>query len=154
MCLISQIVPVLPRTLSGKVYSLGRKRRELTLDYVVAIGPGNRVVSRAVARSIVYISQHVACAGIGGVLTSRSPRIVTRCRPLIPVFRGVTRLTTVLHGGHVGHNSVSFSFPRAGMVLSGGKGPMSVHPCSHGITAGLVRSFVLTTGRAITTRCC
>lgn len=152
ICLTSHIVPVLPRILSGNVYSLGTKRSHLTLSYVVAISPGNRIVSRRVTRAIVQMSGHVDCANMSGILTRR-PRTLGRSRSFIPVVRGVRRLSAVLERQQNGENSVSFSFPRAGVRLSRGKGPVGVGPCREGDTAGVVRSFVLLTGRAITRRC-
>lgn len=153
ICLTSHIIPVLPRHLSGKVYSLGRKRSELTLDYLVSVGRGNGMISRRVTRAIVGMGREVYCASMGGVLRSASRRTGGQCSTLVPVFFVVGRLSKVLQGDHRRENSVSFSFPRDGVVLGTTKGTVSIGPCRTGITAGVVRSFVLVTGRAITRRC-
>lgn len=143
ICLISHAVPVLPRHLYGRVYSLHPGRRGLYFSIVFRLGGGTRVRRSRVAHAVVGDSHHFACRRTRTIVRAKRNRCGRRVLTLGNLTRG-------LHSHHFGSKTVTFSHCRIGFSVSRGNGPLKACVGRSGRTGGLVRRFVLLTGHAMT----
>ena len=141
--LVDRVIPMLPHILSNGICSLNAGEDRLALSCIMTINDKGIVVDHQIAETVVHIDARMTYTSVKKILEEEDAEEIARYQDLVPMFRMMGELSSVLREKRRQRGSIDFDFPETKMVLDKNGRPLEMKPYDRNVATKLIEDFML-----------
>ena len=141
--LVDRVIPMLPHTLSNGICSLNAGEDRLALSCLMTVNPRGEVVDYRLAESVIHVNRRMTYTSVAGILEAEDPKEMEEYRELVPMFRDMARLSSLIRKRRQKRGAIDFDFPESKIILDKSGHPLEIRPYERNTATKLIEDFML-----------
>jgi ribonuclease R len=147
--LIDRVIPMLPKKLSNGLCSLNPKVDRLTLSCTMVIDKSGRVLEHDIFESIIKTKERMTYTNVTKILKDNDPEMLEKYGYLVPEFKLMEELCSVLNKRRIGRGALDFEFEESMIILDETGKPIDIRPRQREIANRIIEEFMLVCNETI-----
>lgn len=141
--LVDRVIPMLPRRLSNGICSLNAGQDRLALSCIMTVSPRGAVIDHVIAETVIHVDRRMTYASVKKILEEDDPEEIAEYEELVPMFREMQKLASVLRKRRKKRGSIDFDFPETKIILDEQGHPVDIKPYDRNTATKLIEDFML-----------
>ena len=141
--LADRVIPMLPHTLSNGMCSLNAGEDRLALSCIMTIDKSGNVVDHVIAETLVNVNERMTYTSVKQILEEEDEGECERYRELIPMFKLMKELSSILREKRHNRGAIDFDFPEAKLVLDENGTPLELKAYDRNVATKIIEDFML-----------
>ena len=141
--LVDRVIPMLPHTLSNGICSLNAGEDRLALSCIMTINEKGSVIDHKIAETVVHIDERMSYNSVKKILEEEDKLEIERYRELVPMFKLMAELSSILREKRTQRGSIDFDFPETKMILDENGKPIEIKPYDRNVATKIIEDFML-----------
>ena len=141
--LVDRVIPMLPRRLSNGICSLNAGQDRLALSCIMTVSPRGAVIDHVIAETVIHVDRRMTYASVKKILEEDDPEEIAEYEELVPMFREMQKLASVLRKRRKKRGSIDFDFPETKIILDEQGHPVEIKPYDRNTATKLIEDFML-----------
>ncbi|MCA1021362.1 ribonuclease R [Halobacillus litoralis] len=147
--LVDRVIPMIPHRLSNGICSLNPQVDRLTLSCEMEISPKGEVVSHEIFQSVIKTNERMTYKDVNEILTNEDPALMEKYKDLVPMFRNMEKLASILRGKRMDRGAIDFDFKEAGVVVDEEGKAVDVRLRERSVAERLIEEFMLAANETV-----
>ncbi|MDX8044687.1 ribonuclease R [Gracilibacillus sp. S3-1-1] len=119
--LVDRVIPMIPHRLSNGICSLNPQVDRLVLGCDMEINASGEVVNHEIFQAVINTTERMTYKAVNQILVDHDEKVMDRYETLVPMFRDMEDLASILRSKRFGRGAIDFDFKEA-QVLVDAKG--------------------------------
>lgn len=141
--LTDRVIPMLPHKLSNGICSLNEGVDRLALSCIMDVDRKGNVVSHQLAETVIRVDRRMSYTSVKKILTDEDPREIQAYESLVPLFRLMEELASILREKRRQRGSIDFDFPESRLILDETGHPVDIRPYDRNVATKIIEDFML-----------
>ncbi len=150
--LADRVVPMLPPKLSNGICSLNPAVDRLTMSCVMEINGEGNVVRYETFPSVIKTTARMTYTKVNQIL-GEDAEAIAEYRPLVPMFRDMLSLMSVLREKRGRRGALDFDLPEAKVKLNSEGWPLEIRRVNRGVAERVIEEFMLVANETVAEHC-
>ncbi len=151
--LVDRVIPMLPRRLSNGICSLNAGEDRLALSCIMTIDRKGNVIDHVVAESVIHVDRRMTYTSVKKILEEEDQEEIAEYEELVPMFRQMQKLASILREKRRKRGSIDFDFPETKVILDDIGEPIEIKPYERNTATKLIEDFMLIANETIAENC-
>lgn len=147
--LVDRVIPMLPHKLSNGICSLNANVDRLALSCIMEIDVKGNVVGHRIAETVVNINKRMDYTTVNKILEQEDEQAIEENKDLVPMFKMMNNLATILREKRHKRGSIDFDFPESKIILDEKGRPIEIKPYERNSATKLIEDFMLIANETI-----
>ncbi|QNM06937.1 ribonuclease R [Qiania dongpingensis] len=141
--LTDRVIPMLPKELSNGICSLNAGVDRLAFSCIMEIDGKGRVLGHEIMKSVICVDRRMTYTAVKGILEDRDEKLRREYEELVPMFRLMADLSSILRAKRKKRGSIDFDFPESKILLDEEGRPVEIKPYDRNVATMLIEDFML-----------
>lgn len=141
--LVDRVIPMLPRRLSNGICSLNAGEDRLALSCIMTIDPKGNVIDHVIAETVIHVDRRMTYTSVKKILEDNDEAETAQYEELVPMFREMKVLATILREKRKKRGSIDFDFPETKVILDEKGHPVEIRPYDRNTATKIIEDFML-----------
>ncbi|MBR5509721.1 MAG: ribonuclease R, partial [Lachnospiraceae bacterium] len=141
--LVDRVIPMLPRRLSNGICSLNAGQDRLALSCMMTIDPKGNVVDHVIAETVIHVDRRMTYTSVKKILEEQDEAEIAEYEELVPMFREMQILASILREKRKKRGSIDFDFPETKVILDDQGHPVEIRPYDRNTATRIIEDFML-----------
>lgn len=141
--LVDRVIPMLPRRLSNGICSLNAGQDRLALSCIMTIDSKGNVIDHVIAETVIHVDRRMTYTSVKKILEEEDPAEIAEYEALVPMFRQMRELASVLREKRRKRGSIDFDFPETKVILDDQGHPVEIKPYDRNTATRIIEDFML-----------
>lgn len=146
--LVDRVIPMLPHKLSNGICSLNQGQDRLALSCIMDIDFTGKVVGHQVYETVLNVNQRMSYTSVKKILEDHDEEELEQYKDLVPMFKDMEELASLLRNKRKLRGSLDFDFPEAKIIIENGK-IKEIKPYERNIATNIIEEFMLIANETI-----
>lgn len=147
--LVDRVIPMIPHRLSNGICSLNPQVDRLTLTCEMEINAQGEVVNHEIFQSVIKTNERMTYKDVNSILEDDDPELIKKYEELVPMFRQMEKLASILRGKRMGRGAIDFDFKEAGVVVDEEGKAVDVRLRERSVAERLIEEFMLAANETV-----
>lgn len=147
--LVDRVIPMIPHRLSNGICSLNPKVDRLTLSCEMEINNLGDVVSHEIFQSVIKTTERMTYSDVRSILEDEDEELIERYEPLVPMFKDMGELASVLREKRMRRGAIDFDFKEAKVLVDEEGKPTDVVMRDRSVAEKLIEEFMLVANETV-----
>ncbi len=147
--LVDRVIPMLPHRLSNGICSLNHGEDRLTLSCIMTIDAGGNIVDHDIVESVINVNERMSYTDVAKILEDNDEETIERYKELVPMFRQMAELSSILRKKRQAKGSIDFDFPESKIILDDEGNPIDIVPHERNTATKLIEDFMLAANETV-----
>ncbi|SDO22072.1 ribonuclease R [Halobacillus sp. SY10] len=147
--LVDRVIPMIPHRLSNGICSLNPQVDRLTLTCEMEINSHGEVVNHEIFQSVIKTNERMTYKDVNSILQDEDPELIKKYEELVPMFRDMEKLASILRGKRMGRGAIDFDFKEAGVVVDEEGKAVDVRLRERSVAERLIEEFMLAANETV-----
>lgn len=147
--LVDRVIPMLPHKLSNGICSLNANVDRLALSCIMEIDSKGNVIGHRIAETVVNINKRMDYTTVNKILEFEDEQAIEENKELVPMFKMMNELATILREKRHKRGSIDFDFPESKIILDEKGRPVEIKPYERNSATKLIEDFMLIANETI-----
>ena len=147
--LVDRVIPMIPHRLSNGICSLNPQVDRLTLTCEMEINGHGEVVNHEIFQSVIKTNERMTYKDVNSILQDEDPELINKYEGLVPMFRDMEKLASILRGKRLGRGAIDFDFKEAGVVVDEEGKAVDVRLRERSVGERLIEEFMLAANETV-----
>lgn len=141
--LVDRVIPMLPRRLSNGICSLNAGEDRLALSCIMTIDSKGKVIDHVITESVIHVDRRMTYTSVKKILEEEDAAEIKEYEELVPMFREMKVLASILREKRRKRGSIDFDFPETKVVLDEQGHPVEIKPYERNTATKIIEDFML-----------
>ena len=141
--LVDRVIPMLPHKLSNGLCSLNAGVDRLALSCIMEIDEKGKVIGHKIAETVVNIDRRMTYTAVNKILTFGDEETCKEYEELVPMFKLMEELASILREKRKSRGSIDFDFPESKIYLDEKGFPVDILPYERNVATKIIEDFML-----------
>lgn len=152
--LADRVIPMLPTALSNGSCSLNEREDRLTLSCLMKIDKKGKVLESEICESVINSDRRMSYNEVYELLEKKASKELTEeCSLLIPMFKDMEKLSSVLIKAREKRGAIDFDFPETKLILDENGHVEKLLPRVSNTATKIIESFMLAANETVAEYC-
>ncbi|MEG0297913.1 MAG: ribonuclease R [Clostridium sp.] len=147
--LIDRVIPMLPKKLSNGICSLNPQVDRLALSCFMTIDAKGKVLDHEIAETVIRTNERMTYTDVTKILTENDQDLIERYKEVVPMFREMQKLCTILRAKRMRRGAIDFDFEESKIILNEFGKPIDIKPYERAIANRMIEEFMLIANETI-----
>ncbi|CAM4055194.1 ribonuclease R [Bacillus manliponensis] len=147
--LVDRVIPMIPHRLSNGICSLNPKVDRLTLSCEMEINQLGDVVKHEIFQSVIKTTERMTYSDVRSILEDEDEELIKRYEPLVPMFKDMAELASVLRDKRMRRGAIDFDFKEAKVLVDEEGKPTEVIMRDRSVAEKLIEEFMLVANETV-----
>lgn len=147
--LVDRVIPMIPHRLSNGICSLNPKVDRLTLGCEMEINHQGQVVEHEIFQSVIHSTERMTYSDVNKILVDQDEELRNKYEPLVPMFKEMEKLASILREKRFGRGAIDFDFKEAQVLVDDMGRPTDVAIRERSVAERLIEEFMLAANETI-----
>ncbi|SFJ42952.1 ribonuclease R [Halobacillus dabanensis] len=147
--LVDRVIPMIPHRLSNGICSLNPQVDRLTLTCEMEIDAQGEVVNHEIFQSVIKTNERMTYKDVNSILEDEDSELMKKYEDLVPMFREMEKLASILRGKRMGRGAIDFDFKEAGVVVDEEGKAVDVRLRERSVAERLIEEFMLAANETV-----
>ncbi|CDQ19287.1 RNAse R [Halobacillus karajensis] len=147
--LVDRVIPMIPHRLSNGICSLNPQVDRLTLTCEMEINSDGEIVNHEIFQSVIKTNERMTYKDVNSILQDEDPELIQKYEDLVPMFREMENLASILRGKRMGRGAIDFDFKEAGVVVDEEGKAVDVRLRERSVAERLIEEFMLAANETV-----
>ncbi|MBN9655953.1 ribonuclease R [Halobacillus sp. GSS1] len=147
--LVDRVIPMIPHRLSNGICSLNPQVDRLTLTCEMEINSSGEVVNHEIFQSVIKTNERMTYKDVNSILQDEDPELMKKYEELVPMFKDMEKLASILRGKRMGRGAIDFDFKEAGVVVDEEGKAVDVRLRERSVAERLIEEFMLAANETV-----
>ena len=147
--LVDRVIPMLPHRLSNEICSLNHGEDRLTLSCLMTIDNNGAVIDHEICESVINVNERMSYTDVAKILEDEDPETIERYKELVPMFRDMAKLSSILRKKREKKGAIDFDFPESKILLDKDGNPIDIVPHERNTATKLIEDFMLAANQTV-----
>ena len=141
--LVDRVIPMLPHKLSNGICSLNHGEDRLAMSCLMTIDEKGQVIDHEICESVINVNERMTYTSVAKILEKEDPEECEKYSELVPMFKDMALLASILRARRVERGSIDFDFPETKIILDQEGNPVDIKPYERNTATNLIEDFML-----------
>lgn len=141
--LVDRVIPMLPHVLSNGICSLNEGEDRLALSCIMLIDKKGNVIDHKIAETVVCVDRRMSYTSVRKILKDKDESEIEKYRELVPMFKLMEELASILRNKRRKRGSIDFDFPETKIILDSQGKPLEIKPYERNVATKIIEDFML-----------
>jgi ribonuclease R len=147
--LVDRVIPMIPHRLSNGICSLNPKVDRLTLSCEMEITSNGEVVNHEIFQSVIKTTERMTYFDVNRILEDEDEELIERYKPLVPMFKDMAELASILRDKRMRRGAIDFDFKEAKVLVDEEGHPTDVVLRERSTAEKLIEEFMLAANETV-----
>jgi len=147
--LVDRVIPMIPHRLSNGICSLNPQVDRLTLSCEMEINPDGEVVNHEIFQSVIKTDERMTYSDVKKILVDDDEELKQRYEPLVPMFKEMENLASVLRRKRLKRGAIDFDFKEAKVLVDEEGKAEDVMLRERSVAERLIEEFMLAANETV-----
>ncbi len=147
--LVDRVIPMLPHRLSNGICSLNHGEDRLALSCLMTIDKNGGVIDHEICESVINVNERMNYTDVAKILEDEDQETIDRYEDLVPMFRQMAELSSILRKKREKKGAIDFDFPESKIILDKDGNPTDIVPHERNTATKLIEDFMLTANQTV-----
>ncbi len=151
--LVDRVIPMLPHALSNGICSLNAGEERLALSCLMTIDKKGEIVDHEIAETLICVDQRMTYTAVAEILEDENAvkrrREYRKYAPLVPMFRQMEELASLLRKKRKKRGSIDFDFPECKILLDAQGHPTEIRAYERNVATDMIEDFMLAANETV-----
>ena len=141
--LVDRVIPMLPHKLSNGICSLNQGCDRLALSCLMDIDEKGNVIGHRICETLINVTRRMSYTSVKKILVDNDEQEIKEYEPLVPMFKLMEELATILRNKRYKRGSIDFDFPETKITLDSEGHTIDVQPYERNTATKIIEDFML-----------
>ena len=141
--LVDRVIPMLPHKLSNGICSLNQGVDRFSLSCIMDIDEKGTVVDHRICETVINVDRRMSYTAVKKILVDEDEGTIKEYEELVPMFRLMEELASILRNKRHKRGSIDFDFPESKIILDDKGKPVDVKPYERNTATKIIEDFML-----------
>ncbi|WP_028403390.1 ribonuclease R [Ectobacillus panaciterrae] len=147
--LVDRVIPMIPHRLSNGICSLNPKVNRLTLSCDMEINSNGEVVKHEIFQSVIKTTERMTYSDVNRILEDEDQELLERYEPLVPMFKDMAELASILREKRMKRGAIDFDFKEAKVLVDKEGHPTDIVLRERSTAEKLIEEFMLAANETV-----
>lgn len=147
--LVDRVIPMLPHKLSNGICSLNAGTDRLALSCFMDIDEKGAVVGHKIAETVLRVDRRMSYTSVKKILEDEDEAEIKEYEELVPMFKLMQELATLLRKKRHQRGSIDFDFPESKIILDEKGKPIDIKAYERNTATKIIEDFMLIANETI-----
>ncbi len=147
--LVDRVIPMLPHRLSNGICSLNHGEDRLALSCLMTIDKNGGIVDHEIVESVINVDERMNYSDVAKILEDEDQETIERYSELVPMFREMAELSSILRAKREKKGAIDFDFPESKIILDKEGNPIDIVPHERNTATKLIEDFMLAANQTV-----
>lgn len=147
--LVDRVIPMLPHKLSNGICSLNHGEDRLALSCLMTIDKSGVIVDHEIAETVINVNERMNYSDVAKILEDEDAETIDRYAELVPMFREMAELSSILRRKRADKGAIDFDFPESKIILDPDGTPIDIVPHERNTATKLIEDFMLAANQTV-----
>ncbi len=147
--LVDRVIPMLPHRLSNGICSLNHGEDRLALSCLMTIDSKGNIIDHDITESVINVNERMSYTDVALILEDEDQATIARYNELVPMFRQMAELSSILRQKRQARGSIDFDFPESKIILDKEGNPVDIVPHQRNTATKLIEDFMLAANQTV-----
>ncbi|KGP91590.1 ribonuclease R [Pontibacillus chungwhensis BH030062] len=147
--LVDRVIPMIPHRLSNGICSLNPQVDRLTLSCEMEIDSNGEVVNHEIFQSVIKTDERMTYADVKSILVDDDEELKERYEPLVPMFKDMENLASILRSKRMERGAIDFDFKEAKVLVDDEGKAEDVVLRERSVAERLIEEFMLAANETV-----
>ncbi len=147
--LVDRVIPMLPHKLSNGICSLNHGEDRLALSCLMTIDKSGVIVDHEIAETVINVDERMNYSDVARILEDEDQETIDRYSALVPMFREMAELSSILRRKRADKGAIDFDFPESKIILDPDGTPTDIVPHERNTATKLIEDFMLAANQTV-----
>ncbi len=141
--LVDRVIPMLPHKLSNGICSLNQGVDRLALSCIMKIDDKGNVIDYQILETVINVDRRMTYTSVKKILEDNDEDERREYEELVPMFRLMEELASILRKKRHARGSIDFDFPESKITLDKEGHPIDIKPYERNVATKIIEDFML-----------
>ena len=141
--LVDRVIPMLPHALSNGICSLNEQQNRLALSCIMTINPKGEVIDHRIEETVIKTNRRMTYTNVKKILVDEDPYVIEEYKELVPMFKLMEELASILRKKRMKRGSIDFDFPETKVILDDKGKPVDIKPYDRNVATKIIEDVML-----------
>lgn len=147
--LVDRVIPMLPHRLSNGICSLNHGEDRLALSCLMTIDSNGGVIDHEICETVINVNERMSYTDVAKILEDEDPETIERYQDLVPMFKQMAELSSILRKKREKKGAIDFDFPESKIILDKDGNPVDIVPHERNTATKLIEDFMLAANQTV-----
>lgn len=147
--LTDRVIPMIPHRLSNGICSLNPQVDRLTLSCEMIIDANGNVISHEIFQSVIKTTERMTYKDVYKILVEQDEELITRYEPLVPMFKNMAELSSILRHKREMRGAIDFDFKESKVIVNEDGWPVDIELRERTVAEKLIEDFMLAANETV-----
>ena len=147
--LVDRVIPMLPHRLSNGICSLNHGEDRLALSCLMTFDKNGGLVDHEIAETVINVNERMNYSDVARILEDEDPETIERYKELVPMFKEMAELSSILRKKREKKGAIDFDFPESKIILDKDGNPVDIVPHERNTATKLIEDFMLAANQTV-----
>ncbi|MFX3622917.1 MAG: ribonuclease R [Ectobacillus sp.] len=147
--LVDRVIPMIPHRLSNGICSLNPQVDRLVLSCEMEINENGEVVSHEIFQAVIKTTERMTYYDVNRILEDEDEELIKRYEPLVPMFKDMEELASILREKRMKRGAIDFDFKEAKVLVDEDGHPTDVVLRERSTAEKLIEEFMLAANETV-----
>ena len=147
--LVDRVIPMLPHRLSNGICSLNHGEDRLALSCLMTIDKNGGVLDHEICETVINVNERMSYTDVAKILEDEDPETIEKYKDLVPMFREMAELSSILREKREKKGAIDFDFPEAKVIVDQEGNPIDIVPHERNTATKLIEDFMLAANQTV-----
>ncbi len=151
--LVDRVIPMLPHALSNGICSLNEGVDRLALSCLMTVDTKGTITDYEICESVIRVNNRMSYTAVKNILMDEtvveSNEEYHKYAYLVPMFRQMEQLASLLRKKRQKRGSIDFDFPECKIILDREGHPLEIKPYERNVATDIIEDFMLAANETI-----
>ncbi len=140
---------MIPHRLSNGICSLNPQVDRLTLSCEMIIDANGNVISHEIFQSVIKTTERMTYKDVYKILVEQDEELITRYEPLVPMFKNMAELSSILRHKREMRGAIDFDFKESKVIVNEDGWPVDIELRERTVAEKLIEDFMLAANETV-----
>ncbi len=147
--LVDRVIPMLPHRLSNGICSLNHGEDRLALSCLMTYDNKGDLLDHNIVESVINVNERMSYTDVARILEDEDQETIDRYKELVPMFRQMGELSSILRKKRESKGAIDFDFPETKIILDDQGNPTEIVPHERNTATKLIEDFMLAANETV-----
>ncbi len=147
--LVDRVIPMLPHKLCNGICSLNQGVDRYALSCIMTIDEKGNIVDHEICETVLNVDRRMTYTAVKKIIEDNDPATIAEYEELVPMFRLMDELATILREKRHGRGSIDFDFPESKILLDEKGIPTDIKAYERNTATRIIEDFMLAANETV-----